>query len=273
MRAINQHVITSELPIEEDTTGIPISVQYGNDFAQDIANGLSTCFRLSDNGHGKETIVHDPCQMHYFAEQPGCFHNSTPTIGRTPFVENSKPYDLKVNNLEELRKLKEEFLTRPFMLETFFEGEALCGNTVGNRTPRTCLIATINPQHSDVYQLLQNAFDEADEYFQKNENFSIEISVFKALKGWFSIELYKDTGVPWFVNTCAFGGRWHISIYNNTPRIIMTNYPGILGELAVALCSPCFCLYGAGYSIYRRFTCNTINVELNNLPFFRALRI
>ena len=272
MRTINQLVITSEFPIGEDTTIIPISVQYGNNFVQDISNGLSTCFRLSDNGHGKETIVHDPRQMHYFAEERGCFHNVTPTSGRTPFVENSKPYDLKVNSLDELRTLEEEFLTRPFMLETFFEGESLCGD-YGIRTPRTCLIATINPEHPDVYQLLKNAFDEADEYFQKNENFSIEISVFEALKNWFSVELYKDTGASWFVNTCALGGRWHISIYNNAPRIIMTNYPGILGEMVTAFCSPCFCLYGAGYSIYRRFTCNTISVKLNNYPFFRALKI
>ena len=272
MWAINQRVITSEFPIEEDTTRIPISVQYGNDFVQDIANGLSTFFRLSDNGNGKETITHDPCQMHYFAEERGCLHNLTGTFGRTPFVENSKPYDLKVNNLEELRTLKEEFLTRPFMMETFFEGEVWCGSTV-IRAPRTCIIATINPKHPEVYQLLQNAFDKADEYFQNNENFSIEISVFKALKEWFSMELYENTGVSWCVNTCALGGRWHISIYNNTPRVIMTDCPGFLGAMAVALCSPCFCLSGAGYSIYRRLTCKKINVKLDNPPFFRALKI
>ena len=74
MWAISQNVITSEVPIHEDTIRIPISVQYGNDFVQDIANGLSTCFRLSDSVNGKETIVHDLRQMHYFAEEPGCLH-------------------------------------------------------------------------------------------------------------------------------------------------------------------------------------------------------
>ena len=37
MWAINQNVITSEVPIQEDTARMPISVQYGNDFVQDIA--------------------------------------------------------------------------------------------------------------------------------------------------------------------------------------------------------------------------------------------
>ena len=212
MWAINQPVITSGFPVEEDTTKVLISVQYGNDFVQDIANGLSTYFHLSDNGHGKETIVHDPYQRQYFAEARGCLHNLTRTFGRTPFVENSKPYDLKVNNLEELRARKEEFFTRPFMMETFFEGDIWCGDTV-IQTPPTCIIATINPKHPEVYQLLQNAFNKADEYFQNNDNLSTEISVFKVLKKWFSMELYEDTGFSWCVNTCALGGRWHNNIH------------------------------------------------------------
>ena len=272
MWAINQNVITSEVPIQEDTARMPISVQYGNDFVQDIANGLSTCFRLSDNVNGKETIVHDPNQMHYFAEERGCLHKLTRTFGRTPFVENSKPYDLKVNNLEELRTLKEEFLTRPFMMETFFEAEMLCGTTP-IQTPRTCVIATINPNNPEVYQLLRNAFDKADEYFQNNENFSIEINVFKALREWFSMQLYENTGICWCVNACAIGGRWHISIYNNTRRVVITDYPGPLAGMAFALCLPCCCLSGAGYSIYRRLTCKTISVKLDNPPFYGALKI
>ena len=81
------------------------------------------------------------------------------------------------------------------MVETFFEGEIWCGDTV-IQTPRTCIIATINSKDPEVHQLLQNAFGKADEVFQNNENLSIEISVFKALKKWFKWSYMKTLVFP-----------------------------------------------------------------------------
>ena len=175
----------------QDTPQIAVSVQRGNDFVHDINTGISQSFLFGNNTNGEATIVHDPKRINFFSQerilkddyscQSLLCHVSV--FGETPFVENSRSCDLKVESLEKLYALKEEFLSVPLMMEIYFRGHRQSGNII-YQLPRECFIVTINPKHPDVRQEFEKAFDKAIHCMQEGKNFSIEISVYDGVKSW-----------------------------------------------------------------------------------------
>ncbi|XP_066912492.1 uncharacterized protein [Clytia hemisphaerica] len=279
---INIEQIFSTLAhVRPDSSQVPISVQRGNDFVHDINIGLSRSFRFSGNGqNGEQTIVHDPNQFHFFSQerQPRDPYSCTEmcladtrVFGETPFVENSQPLDLKVDCIDELRRLKEEFLTRPFMMEVFFKGHRKSGNT-RYLLPRECYIVTVNPGNPEVHQVLESSFDKAIECMERGKNFAIEISVYDAVKGWLQQVMYKSTGHYWSFNNFGMGERWHI--YNNSPRIICCGNDKTGLRLFCALCFcllPFWCCSYTAYRAHRGVTCKTMNPNLDLAVFYKGI--
>ena len=264
-----------------DTSHIAISVQRGGDFSDDINHGISSQFRFYNAANGLPTIVHDPEQIHFFAQERIREEDylcrsvlcDVRTSGETPFVENSKSCDLKVNDLEELKILKEQFLARPFMMEIFFKGHRKSGKT-RYILPRECFIVTVNPKHPDVQQAFAEAFDEAIECMEQGKKFSIEISVYDVVKSWLEDTMYNSTGYAWNFNNCGMGDRWHVSIYNDSPRIICCGHDRLLLRGCCAFwfcCLPFWCLSYTSYRMYRGVTCTTINVNIKSRPFYKGL--
>ena len=282
MISIDQ-VLNSLAAPDRETSQIAISVQRGGDFVADINSGLSSQFRFSNTANGLPTIIHDPKRIHFFAqdrireEDYSCraMCCDVRTYGETPFVENSKSCDVKVNNLEELQILKEEFLSRPFMMEIYFKGHRRSGNT-RYILPRECYIVTVNPRHAEVQQAFVESFDKAMECMEQRKKFSIEISVYDVVKSWLEQTLYDSTGHFWNFNNCGVGDRWHVSIYNDTPRMICCGHDRLLCRGCCAFwfcCLPFWCLSYTSYRMYRGVTCTTINVNIKSLPFYKGLLV
>jgi len=243
-----------------------LSVQFGNDFTSYVNEGLSQLFKIKhiDDGsyHGINVIEHDPDLIHYFAEERGIMHTSQRTFGRTPYVINKEFFDMKVDSSTDLRKLKDDLLSKPFMLEVFFTARReVCGGTY--KLPRTCLIVTVNPKHPSIATLLSNAFSQADESFNNDEKFNIEIQLKPALQEWYKRFLFLEMDENWSIDET---GRWHLSIFNGSPRIVVC--PNNLAVACWVLLMPLCCLWYTGYQAYRHVTCKTIKVKVEEQPHY-----